>query len=254
MTHRDFAINLASEAGEIIRQKFSLSQKAERKKDNSLVTKTDFEINQRVVDAIQKRFPEHGIIAEESKPTNTESEYQWVCDPIDGTLPFAHGIPVSMFSLALVKNGESILGVAYDPFSDRMFVGEKGKGAQLNGKPTYVNQESDISKAVIGASAKSFHLHEQIRLAGGQVIMVGSTVFMGTMVASGNFAATFFAHTSPWDGAAVKVIVEEAGGRVTDMFGNEQRYDRTTKGYLASNGIVHDEIVAMIKNTPIQPA
>src|SRR3989338_9591130 len=119
----DFAAGLAREAGEIMRQNFALGMKKEWKEDDSPITVTDIRINSLVLEAIQKKYPAHSFVGEEGSRI-IESEYVWVCGPVDGTVPFSHGYPIFMFSLALVKNGMPIAGVLYDPILKRMFYAE----------------------------------------------------------------------------------------------------------------------------------
>src|SRR3989344_508119 len=155
MEYREFAIKLAKQAGKIIKDNFTSNMKKEWKSDNTPVTETDLKINQLVIDAVKKHFPTHSIIAEEGSYKVDNSEYSWVCDPVDGTIPFSHGIPTCAFSLALVKNGAPILGVIYDPFIDRLFFAEKNKHAFLNDKMIKVSDKKDLENSVIGMSSFS---------------------------------------------------------------------------------------------------
>ena len=125
--YKKFAISLAMRAGKMMRRNFVLGGKRTWKKDHSPLTKTDLVINQMVIDAVHKHFPGYGVLAEEGSSLVQGSEYVWVCDPIDGTVPFSHGFPTFVFSLALVKNGQPIFGLLYDPMMNRMYVAEKGK-------------------------------------------------------------------------------------------------------------------------------
>ena len=168
---------------------------------------------------------------------------------------YARHIPVAVFSLALVIDGVPNVGVVYDPFTDSLYTAIKGKGAFKNNEKISVNNYKlddirslchcglwpkasyDISKLLVEFSKK-------VRFND-----IGSITRTGWLVATGDYNASIFIGTDHknCDIAAVKVIVEEAGGKVTDLFGNEQRYDKSIKGALISNGIVHDEIVEMIK-------
>ena len=256
MDYKTFALQLAQEAGKIIRKNFMLGMKKEWKEDNTPLTETDLAINKLVLDSIKKEFPSHSLIAEEESNFNENSEFVWVCDPLDGTIPFSHGIPTCVFSLALVKKGEVILGVVYDPFMDRMFFAEKGRGAFLNNKKIHVSDSKTIKSKLtcvvprmkkapydLSDFAKELMKREAIP------INLMSITYMGALVANGEFIATAFPETHPHDTAALKVIVEEAGGKVTDLFGNEQRYDRDIKGHLITNGLIHKELVELIKKT-----
>ncbi|MEK9178787.1 MAG: inositol monophosphatase [Patescibacteria group bacterium] len=250
MNYKNFVIDLAYKAGERMRKDFTLGMKKEWKKDRTPVTITDTFVNQMVIDAISEKFPEHSILGEELSSLK-DSEYVWVCDPIDGTVPFSHGFPIFAFSLALVKKGKPILGVIYDPIIDRMVYAEKGKGAFLNGKPIKVSTASSFSERTIidgGIQALGLlGLGEKILKREVLTTRIYSCVYGGMLVALGEFVAEIYRYVNPWDGAAVKIVVEEAGGKVTNLLGKEQRYDREINGFIASNGKVHDELVRRSK-------
>lgn len=250
-----FALDLARRTGEVIRANFALGMKKEWKKDETPVTKTDFEVNRLLINAVKERFPDHGVFGEEESLGNAGREYVWVCDPVDGTIPFSHGIPTCMFLLALTRNGESLLGVAYDPFMDRMFFAEKGKGAFLNGERIFVSKQKEMKNALVGIvhwSGARYDLRpvfSELDDRWAFLISLCSTGYMASLVACGEFVANIFQGIEGHavDAAAHKVIIEEAGGKVTDLFGEEQRYDGDIRGFLMSNGLVHDELVKLIK-------
>ncbi|OGN28175.1 MAG: hypothetical protein A3A33_02360 [Candidatus Yanofskybacteria bacterium RIFCSPLOWO2_01_FULL_49_25] len=251
----EFATNLARQAGEIIRKNFTSGMKKEWKDGNEALTETDLAINKLVVDAISQAYPTHTILSEEETVTRENSEYAWVCDPVDGTLPFSHGVPTNVFAIALVKDGKGLLGVVYDPFMDRLATAEKGKGAFMNGKPIHVSNATSLKNVVVGVSnghpddIDLLPLQVELRAHGAKVINLGSIIYMGMLIATGDFAATIFHKDTPHDTAALKVIVEEAGGKVTDLLGNDPRLDRPLKGHVCSNSVLHDEILAMVKKT-----
>ena len=243
-----FATGLARQAGKIMRQNFSLGMKKEWKEDSTPITVTDTEINALVLNAIQKKYPMHSFVGEEGSRL-IESEYTWVCDPVDGTMPFSHGWPTFVFSLALTKNGESMLGVIYDPMMDRLLHAEKGKGAFLNGKKISVAKDPSLSRTSfisISSDIRLSSLRETLRAEGCHVPTLYSCVYTSMLVATGEFLAEIYAYNKPWDAASVKIIVEEAGGKVTDLKGEEQRYDKEINGFIASNGLVHQKLVDLI--------
>lgn len=223
--------------------------------DGSPITATDIAINRLLIERISEFFPDHGVIGEEENHKNENSEYQWVCDPIDGTIPFSHGIPTCVFSLALVKNGVPIFGVIYDPFMNRLFFAEKGFGATLNSAPIAVSKNNSLINTVVGLelarggktqvsanAIRDYFKKEQTT----KCLSLGCVMYEGMLVACGELSAVIFTGRGCHDGASLKVIVEEAGGRVTDVLGNEQRYDREINGFIASNGICHDMIVELV--------
>ena len=249
--HLEFAKELALEAGTIMRAYYGKHPDEHLKLDNTIVTVADEEINQMVIDKVAERYPDHAVNGEEASSENN-SEYVWVCDPIDGTNPFAMEVPVSVFSLALVADGAPEVGVIYAPFSEHMYTASKGGGSYLNNEPIRVRQTGFDVKARMNvdwwAGAEYDVMKLMHRLAYDKNVYVlcpGSTTHAGALVARGEFVASVFPGTKGKnvDIAAAKVIVEEAGGRVTDLFGNEQRYDKDLNGAVLSNGVVHDEIV-----------
>jgi len=254
MTTKEFAINLAKQAGGIMRANFMLGMDRELKGDGSPVTKTDLAINSLVVEEVKKYFPGHAVLGEEQSHKVMNAEYCWVCDPVDGTIPFSHGMPTCAFSLALTQNGNPILGVAYDPFMDRMVVAEKGKGTFLNGKKIQVSKTGGFNGAYISHCIWSKMkypmeglIDDMVFNGQAQSFAVGSIVYNAILLAAGEIDGITFGHTTAHDVAAIKIIVEEAGGKVTDLWGNEQRYDTDIKGAIISNGLIHEAMLNLAK-------
>jgi len=247
--HKAFGIALAREAGEIMLKHFSLNIDIEIKDDSSPVTIADKEINALVIRKISEKYPTHNIITEEAPAIQKDSRYSWVCDPIDGTMPYSAGIPLSTFSLALCEDGEPILGVVYDPILKRLFTAEKGKGAYLN---ETIRMKVNTLPKIAGSYASitpTFgklveHLIVDQKVANPTY---WSFVYQAMMVALGKFTVAVLRLKKPWDVAALALIVKEGGGKVTDIDGNEQKYDREVNGCIASNGLVHDEILELIR-------
>lgn len=253
-----FATDLAYKAGGIMRKNFSLGMKKTLKKgDNSPLTISDTFINRMVIEAIAKEFPAHSVMGEEEN-SKKKSEYVWLCDPIDGTIPFSSGMPISTFSLALVLDGVPILGIIYDPFMDRLFVGKKGKGAFLNNKKIAVSKDNAIENQLLYMGWWKYSLYDlllvrkELNKKGCKIMDFCSFSYAGVLLAAGEFSAVIFGDRYPWDGAAVKLIVEEAGGKCTDLAGNEQRYDREINGFIASNGNIHDELLGIVKKFAVR--
>ena len=246
---KTFASQFALRAGGIMKKNFGLNMKKEWKQDNSPITATDIAINSMLIKEVAKEFLEHSVLAEEQSNIKDESEYVWVCDPVDGTIPFSCGIPLSTFSLALVKNGKVILGVANDPFGERLFIAEKGKGTFLNDKAIRVSTRSSLEntrgsyEGFRRAKYNVVKLADHLEMSDVKTMKLASIVYPSALVAAGEIDFTIFPNSTPWDGASVKIIVEEAGGKVTDIFGNEQRYDKDINGFVASNGVLHDQLI-----------
>lgn len=245
--YRTFAIQLAHDAGDIMRQNFGLGMKKEWKSDNSPLTVTDETINQMVIDRVKTTFPAHSILGEEGSFDVPGSTHTWVCDPVDGTMPFSTGIPVFAFSLALVENGAPIMGVIYDPILDRLFVAEKGKGTTLNDEPIHVSTRSTLAQAMIhGDSGRLLPTMKTLRDAKAKVARYFCITYPAALLAAGEFDGAIWGGASTWDIAAIKIIVEEAGGVVTDLEGHEQRYDQPLNGAIISNGHLHDVLLAIV--------
>lgn len=252
------AKQLAKEAGDIMLKYFnSAASNPTVKSDSTIVTKADTDINELVVERLKIETPTYSIHGEEQSFAVEGSEYTWVCDPVDGTMPFAKVIPISTFSLGLVdSNGNSVVGVVYDPFQDRLYEAVKGKGAFLNGIKITVSEKDCLETAYIDEELWVNHEEEVsfddpkdiFNKKGAKVTTMCSAVIAGCLVAQGSFDAMIFGQGKPEDIAALSVIVSEAGGKVTDLFGNEQRYDTNIKGAIVSNGLIHNEICEVLKH------
>jgi fructose-1,6-bisphosphatase/inositol monophosphatase family enzyme len=248
----DFATSLARRAGSIMREHFRTGVSHTSKSDGSPVTEADMEINDLVAAQVRMDYPGDGFIGEEGGSVSGASGRVWVCDPIDGTLPFTLGVPTNMFSLALVEDGVPILGVLYDPYLNRLYEGLRGRGATVNGSRLQVN-DSSLAGSIVSVPTARLGLTDNAALAaavisgGSRIFNVASIAYVGSLVAAGQISACVYPATAAWDVAAVKIIVEEAGGRVTDVDGNPQRYDEPVRGALISNGRAHDDLVALVQ-------
>lgn len=248
----DFAKALALEAGAIMR-KYFLATDIEWKSNQTPVTQADTEINSLIIERIKAAYPDHSVLGEEES-YNLGKEYTWVCDPADGTMPYSHGLPISTFSLALCLDGVPQVGVVYDPFMKRLYSASVDGGAYCNDEVVQVNQQG-MKNALIDMSAfpstdpvldVDSSVMTKVFDAGARVTSLWSCILPSCLVAQGSYEGVVLNLATPHDSAAIKVIVEEAGGKVTDLYGNDQRYDRPTKGFIASNGVVHDELVSIV--------
>lgn len=252
----EFAKDLSVEVSAIMLEWFKRGMTKEWKGDRTPVTEADLAINNLVIKRVQSTFPTDAVLGEEASTTNM-SPRVWVCDPVDGTLPYSHGIPLSTFSLALTIDGKPVVGLIMQPFINKVFTATIGGGAFCDGEQLYVNQNG-LDKALVELADIPAHnetsilplsgaVYDDIIKLGGKCTAMWSCIFPGAMVAAGQYTGVIFNNEKPVDGAAVKIIVEEAGGKVTDLFGNEQRYDQPIQGFVASNGVVHDELLALLK-------
>lgn len=249
----EFAKDIANYSGKIMLKYFSQDNGASYKGDKTIVTLADTEINSYLISRVKEKYPEHSVDGEEEQ--FGDSKYKWVCDPVDGTAMYARHIPVAVFSLALVVDGEPVIGVVYDPFTDNLYTAVKGQGAFKN------NQKIEVNRIILNDmksvsnfdmwSNSDYNIYDVIKEIGEETyfVSVGSVIRACMCVANGEFNLAIFPGTKHknCDIAAVKVIVEEAGGKVTDLFGNEQRYDQSINGAIISNGLVHDDVVDIIK-------
>lgn len=236
----DFAVDLAHQAGKLISTNFTMAAERTWKADGTPLTATDTAVNAMVIDAVRRTFPTHAVIGEEESLSG-DSEWAWVCDPIDGTIPFAHGIPLSTFCLALCRDGEPELAVVLDPFLGRLFVAEKGSGATLNGEPIHVSDSATVGSTLIAAGDST--TRARLGSEGAWLLHFESYVYGAMLVACGQMSAAMYIHRHPWDGAASALIVSEAGGQVTSLKGRAQRYDGAIDGQVVSNGLVHEAIL-----------
>lgn len=247
------AKDLAIQAGFIISQSLQIGREKTWKDDNTPVTAVDKQINQLVIDKIHEHFPAHSILAEEGSDMTRSQDYVWVCDPIDGTFPFMHGIPISTFALSLVKDGKPLLGVIYDPFTNRLFSAQVGEGAFLNGNKISTSNANSLKNASIGVIFWKGNMDIFTPLLaklvdeGAKIFNLVSIAYMDALVASGDFAGVIFPGFSPHDSAAAKVIVEEAGGVFTSITGEIDRFDRQVHGHIAAaNETIHKQILSLL--------
>ncbi len=251
----DFAKEIAYEAGKVFKKYFNGDNGANYKYDQTIVTKADTEITSLLIEKVKEKFPTHSVDGEEEQ--FGKSNYVWVCDPVDGTAMYVRHIPVAVFSLALVIDGVSTIGVVYDPFTDNLYSAIKGSGAYRNDERISVN---DIKLDDIRSVSHfdmwpevEYNLYDSIKELGKQTYFVGigSIIRAGVCVANGDFNLAIYPGSKHknCDIAAIKVIVEEAGGVVTDLFGNEQRYDGDIKGAIISNNVVYKEVLDVISKS-----
>ena len=240
----DTALLAAKEAEKVILSHYSPTAVADFKLDNSPVTVADKEAEAVIVNTLKKEFPDHGFIGEEG--ASKDAEYQWIIDPIDGTLNYMRGIFLFSTEIALVKDGIPLLGVSNIPILKMLMRAEKGKGTYLNGEKINVSKRP-IEDAYIGFGNLSYF--EKRGCIPGLLSLMskawrnrGYGDFIGYhFVAKGALDVMLEAKVKIWDIAAQKIIVEEAGGKVTDFQGNPVGME--TNSAIASNGIFHNEIV-----------
>lgn len=257
LEYLEFAKIISFKAGDIM-LKYYNNNISSYKSDNTIVTIADKEINNYLIEEVRKKYPNHSVDGEEKSIGS--SNYVWVCDPIDGTAMYARGIPVCVFSLALCIDGIPMMGVVYDPFNNNMYYACKDSGAFKNDVKIHVNNYTldDKESLVHYDMHPSFDyiVYDVVKELGKRtyIVSIGSVIRACMCIAEGNFNLAIFPGTihKNCDIAAVKIIVEEAGGMVTDLFGNDQRYDKDINGAIISNGIIHDEVIKLVKDKIIK--
>jgi len=241
--------SIAREAGALLMDHFRQHVKIEYKGSADLVTIADRQSEALVLARIRSHFPTHDVMGEEGTRIETGSDYKWYVDPLDGTTNFAHGYPVFCVSLAVEFKGQRVAGVIYDPTRDEMFAAEKESGSRLNGQPMRVSTTPKLGECLLATGFPSqkrhknpniyFYHHLTLRSHG--VRRAGSAALDLCNVASGRFDGFWEFNLNPWDTAAGVLIVEEAGGRVTDFSGGP--FQIASRETLASNGLVHEALL-----------
>lgn len=219
---------------------------------NNLVTEVDQASERLITSIIRAAHPDHGIIGEEYGSHDVQARYKWIVDPIDGTVNYAHGIPLCCVSIGLMEDETMIMGAVFNPMMNELFFAEKGKGASLNGLPIKVSEKSDFAKAFLVTGfpyhfpegKNPFSIFERMVTSGIPVRRLGSAALDLCWVACGRFDGFWEFNLNAWDIAAGYLIVEEAGGKVTDFRNNP--YTVWDKETLATNGRIHEELRQVI--------
>lgn len=230
---------------------FTISSKATI---NDLVTEADHASEKAIFKVIQQNHPDHFILSEETGSMPTQSNIKWIIDPIDGTINFANGIPICCVSIGVEENGEMIMGAVYNPFMNELFFAEKGKGAFLNEQPIKVSNKNNLltSCLVTGFPYQyldtengPLQIFEKLIRKSIPVRRLGSAALDLCWTAAGRFDGFYEHKLQAWDSAAGYLIVQEAGGVVTDLKG--EKYNPYQPGIIASNGHIHDQLLNLLK-------
>ena len=254
---RKIAIEAAQVGGKIL-QKYSKSGfSIEHKTRLSLVTDADKESESTIIDLLQRNYPTHQILAEEKGAQSAQkSPFKWIIDPLDGTTNFTHGFPLYSVSIGLEYEGTCILGVVFDPTRPELFIAERGSGATCNGQPIRVSKISELGKSLLvtgfgyDIAETGDNLDEFCRftLQTQGVRRTGTAAIDLCYLASGRFDGFWEMNLNPWDTAAGTVILEEAGGKLTDYDGSP--YTIYSKKMVASNGLLHQKMLDVLQHRP----
>lgn len=245
----------ALQAGAVIRANWQTIKTVEIKTDIvDLVTNVDKEVDALVTTILRTRFPTHQVIAEESAISGQESTYRWYVDPVDGTTNFVHGFPHFAVSIALTEASRVIVGVVYDPLRNELFCATRGHGATLNSQPIHVSQTPELERTLVltgfpydRRQRSDFYLrfYQAFMMRTQGVRRVGCASLDLCYVACGRADGFWEWRLHPWDTAAGSLIVEEAGGTMSDFVGGP--FDMHGEHTLASNGLIHQEMVGVLQ-------
>ena len=225
---------------------------------NNLVTEADHAAEKAIIEVIQKDFPDHFILSEESGEIITNSEYKWIIDPIDGTVNFSNGIPLCCVSIGLEKDGKMIMGAVYNPLMNELYFAQAGLGATLNDKKISVSEKTEVISSCLvtgfpytylDAPNGPIQVFEKLVRKGIPVRRLGSAAIDLCWVAAGRFDGFYEHKLQAWDSAAGFLMVEEAGGTVTDFEGKP--YSPYQPHIIATNGKIHNELRGIVNGNPV---
>ena len=250
------AKKLAHDAGKLAlkyqEKGFSISTKSS---PIDLVTEADKACEELILKTIRAHFPDHSILSEESPAIEQNGDYKWIVDPIDGTGNFAHGLPFYAISIAIVHKGKPIIGVVEIPALKETFWAQEGRGAYLGNKQIHVSKRDKLQQSMFATGfpyaresdryRKNIELFDAFYKASNGVRRFGSAAIDLCFTAAGRFDGFWEYALKPWDIAAGKIIMEEAGGMVTNMDGS--LFNPKLENVLASNGLLHSEMLRVIK-------
>jgi myo-inositol-1(or 4)-monophosphatase len=242
------AVEIAQEAGALLANYYERRVAFEIKGEFDLVTEADRASEKLIVERLRSHFPSHGIVAEEGGGHASPSEYTWFVDPLDGTTNFAHSFPIFNVTLGLARGEEMIAGVVFDPLKNELFTAERGAGAYLNNRRIHVSSAKRVADSLSSTGFPSrkrqhnanIYFYYQLAMASHGVRRTGSAAIDISYVACGRLDFFWEFGLKPWDVAAGSLLVQEAGGRVSDMHGAAHSV-RKSESLLCDNGALHGE-------------
>jgi myo-inositol-1(or 4)-monophosphatase len=241
------AIEIAREAGQILCQELDRPLDISYKGDADIVTQADKRSERLIVERLTQYFPEHAIVAEEGTGHDSTSEFRWHVDPLDGTTNYAHGYPCFCVSIGLAQRETMLAGVVFNPFYNELFAAARGQGATLNGKPIHVSKVANLATSLLctgfpvhkRVASPNIHYYWDFTLRSHGVRRDGSAALDLASVAAGRFEGFWEFGLNRWDTAAGVLLVEEAGGKISDFDGRP--YTLGGPVILATNGLIHEE-------------
>jgi myo-inositol-1(or 4)-monophosphatase len=248
---RKVAIAAAKAAGKVILSYYGKKGYVRQKPNRSLVASADLKANDKIISTIKGYFPKHSILSEETGFDGKKSDCKWVIDPIDGTHNFLHQIPFFGTSIALEYRNEAVLGVLHFPLLGVTAIAEKGKGAFSNGKRLKVSSKKNLEHSFVlcefayaNRREKTAFLEKLVHEAI-DIRNFGAAIYNLWLIAAGKCDGYVILSTHEWDVAAGFLLVEEAGGRITDLEGNRRKL--ANDKFIVSNGRVHKELLKYVK-------
>ena len=255
MDRKKVGEELARKAGKILMEYFGKENIEKGKGERDHVLDVDFEAEKLIINTLQERFPDDSILSEEADDIVGSSDYRWVVDPLDGTLNFKSRISYFCVSIALEEKGELVMAFVCDPIKDKFYFAEKGKGAFVNGEKMKVSSTEHLIKFLISYSTSNHKDLEVVKLGAKSfknlldncraIRLRGSSILDLCNLAEGIFDGLVKVGANYWDFAAGSLIVEEAGGKVTDFTG--QHWDSKSENLFASNGLHHSKLLEVLK-------
>ena len=248
-----FAVDLARRAGVLLKEKFNQKHEIHYKGEINLVTEADKMSEDLIIAAINRNFPDHGILSEESPVITGVGKLRWIIDPLDGTTNYSHGYPVFCVSVALENEGTIVLGVIYDPMREEMFAAVRGEGAYLNDKKLAVSRTDNISRSLLAtgfpydireSKENNLDYFNSMAINVQAIRRAGAAALDLAYLAAGRFDGFWELKLKPWDTAAGCLMVEEAGGLASNVFG--EKWSIFSPHVLASNGLIHGQMIEVL--------
>ena len=246
-------LKATTEAASVLKEYFNTDFKISNKEGmNNLVTEVDHKSEEVIFAVIKENFPDHYILSEETGAIVQDSAYKWIIDPIDGTVNYANGIPICCVSIGIEKDGKMIMGTVYNPFMNEFYFAERGQGAYLNDTRIHVSKKERVLHSCMVTGFPYSYIDEpngplevfsKLVRRGIPVRRLGSAAIDLCWVAAGRFDGFYEHKLQAWDSAAGFILVEEAGGKVTNLKGDY--YNPYQPGIIATNGLIHDELVGV---------
>jgi myo-inositol-1(or 4)-monophosphatase len=251
---KKIAEGVAVEVGKLLQENIDKVKEVRKKGARDFVTNLDVEAEEMIISAIEKEFSDHSIVGEEGDVKDKGSDYTWVIDPLDGTMNYIHAHPPFRVGIGLLYKNKPVLSVLYNPVKGNLYSAIKGHGATLNGKKIETTKHLSLSESLVMthlSSKKTPRLRtilalENIFNNAMQIRIMGSGLASMSYVAHGKYDVFFNVSTSVWDIIPAVCLIEEAGGKVTDIDGNEITLASTS--VLATNGRVHKKMLELLEN------